>query len=891
MTSNHNEAAPARVPRDPVSENEAARRRLLKKLREPVAQDLQATTTTHSEHLNQTDSTTVLHNLATPAVGVLPLPVNSARSFIHRPGISQEMLARAGIKNVSKSEAMGLVGFAAEGLAIPYRSFEGIQVTGKHGQPYYRLRLANPTDSAKYLSAKDSGCELYIPPGTRDLVHEGCTLGLVEGEFKALALTEAGFPCVGIGGIESFALRKSEDGDPELLEALQELILAKQPSRLAFIGDSDTSLIQRFAPAAIKLARLCQVEVVLPRIPLDAPGKGPDDLKQVWGGEFSKKWSEIMEAAEPVEPNAKSPILAIQLLRKEAEPLARLKQDAANQARERLVKLAAYYHSKDAVAYGEIEKIAEDSIGLTASNLRAAVTLHWENQIAKSSTTASPKGDFIILPGNERSITESAEDIFSRIAGTHTLFYRAGRVQEIEALRDGTRVFSILTSVQFRSRLEAYGKLVAWRSGQDNERVLKPTTCPEETADALLASLPARERLPNIITLSACPVLASKNGKPVIAGPGWHDVGGGLFVSGGETPPEVPLPEAVCELKECLADFDFTTEGDHSRAIAALIAPALKFGSWLSNTLPVDVAEADASQSGKTYRQNVVAAIYRETPNVVVQRIGGVGGLDESLSQKLIDGRPFILLDNLRGKLDSPQFESILTARGLMPARVPHRGEVKVDPSGLVFQITSNSLEVTRDLANRASIIRIKKRPENYQFRKYGHNDLLGHIMANQPRYLGCVFAVIQEWVRQGRPRTTETRHNFREWVQTLDWIVQNIFAEVPLMEQHDEARQRVTDPGRTWLRAMCVALRDEMKSGDMAAIQLAEFAFEQDILPPNLRDTNSGDMAASRAIGKIMSAIFGATFEVKIDNFTVKRKTSYSPKAGKDKMVYKFSW
>ena len=35
------------------------------------------------------------------------------------------------------------------------------------------------------------------------------------------------------------------------------------------------------------------------------------------------------------------------------------------------------------------------------------------------------------------------------------------------------------------------------------------------------------------------------------------------------------------------------------------------------------------------------AAIYNETPYVVAQRNGGVGGLDESFSQALVAGRPF----------------------------------------------------------------------------------------------------------------------------------------------------------------------------------------------------------------------------------------------------------
>jgi hypothetical protein len=64
-----------------------------------------------------------------------------------------------------------------------------------------------------------------------------------------------------------------------------------------------------------------------------------------------------------------------------------------------------------------------------------------------------------------------------------------------------------------------------------------------------------------------------------------------------------------------------------------------------------------------------------------------------------------------------------------------------------------------------------------------------------QPILMGSVFAVVQERHRQGKPKTTETRHDFREWCQTLDWIVQNIFHEAALMDGHEAAKERAANP------------------------------------------------------------------------------------------------
>jgi len=506
-----------------------------------------------------------------------------------------------------------------------------------------------------------------------------------------------------------------------------------------------------------------------------------------------------------------------------------------------------------------------------------------------SSADDAPGGrPFIILPGGNVSITAAAEKIFGLIKIAGNLFYRGGRVHEITAEPDGRHRLVPITATRFRSLVEAYGQLLVLRSGANCEPVLKPTLCPEETAKALLESPPAGNLLPNIAILSACPVLVCDGGGCRMLTAGWHDHGGGIYISGGIAPPVVPLDEAVASLSALLGDFDFASPGDRSRALASLISPALRFGGYLKKPLPVDIGEADASQSGKTYRQKLVAALYREIPNVVVQRTGGVGGIDESISQKLVDGRPFVLLDNLRGKLDSPFLEAILTAPGSMPARIPHKGEIQVDARSFVFQMTSNGVETTRDLANRATIIRIRKRPAEYNFVAYPEGDLFDHVFANQPYYLGGVFAVITAWVAQGMPRTVENRHDFREWAQALDWIVQNLFAAAPLLDGHAEAHRRVSDPGRTWLRVLCIKFRDSGRTGEITASGIAEFAAEQDMLPPGVREEDARDRSP-KVVGKIMAAVFGDTILVEIDGFKIHRIEKYNPTFQKKGWVYHF--
>ncbi len=313
------------------------------------------------------------------------------KATFSRPGVSPATLAAAGVREVSGSEARDIVGFDAAGIAIPYRTQSGAPMK-LDGKAFYRLRLSNPSNGAKYLSPAGSGCQLYIPPGLRALLLPGCALGITEGEFKAMSLVEAGFPCVGIGGISS-ACPKNSTGHPELLPDLAALIAEVCPPRLYFIGDSDTALIAAFAREAVKLAGLAGlagVPVSLPRIPLDAPGKGPDDLREAWGADFPARWQAILDAAESVTSATKPAALSVRLLRRECEAFGRLNADALDKASDRLPKLAAAIQA-DALAAAEVEEIAAKVLHTSKSAFRLAVKACSERMKIDSAERAAEK--------------------------------------------------------------------------------------------------------------------------------------------------------------------------------------------------------------------------------------------------------------------------------------------------------------------------------------------------------------------------------------------------------------------------------------------------------------------------------------------------------------------
>lgn len=332
------------------------------------------------------------------------------------------------------------------------------------------------------------------------------------------------------------------------------------------------------------------------------------------------------------------------------------------------------------------------------------------------------------------------------------------------------------------------------------------------------------------------------------------------------------ITTAAAALLGLLKEFGFQSAGDRARAVAALISPGLRTGGFIKGRVPADVAEADQSQSGKTDRQKVVAAVYNEKVSLVTSRQGGVGSVDESLNQQLIAGRPFIQFDNFRGRFASPHLEAFLTADGSFPCRVPHRGEVTVPPENYFLLLTSNGVDTTRDFANRSNIIRIRKQAAGFAFTQFPEGDLLAHVRARQAYYLGCVFAVIRHWHGLGQPVTGETRHSFREWVQAVDWIVQNVFGLGPVMDGHQAAQERVSNPALVWLRGLALAIDQAGElNREFNATEIHALCQSATLPIPGLRE--GADVGkAKKVVGMVMAKLFRDSNPLDVDGYHVTR-------------------
>jgi len=245
------------------------------------------------------------------------------------------------------------------------------------------------------------------------------------------------------------------------------------------------------------------------------------------------------------------------------------------------------------------------------------------------STETAPRKD-LVLPTGAIEYRDTATELFPILARRHRYFVHGGLIAELSPgvlLRDKQLHIALqpLDPDALRSRIEEDFAVKAWRRDKTRS-VLRPARCPRDTAMVLLKSDHAFGLLPPLHTLSACPVLAGEVGKAQILAQGYHPLGGGIYVQGGEVTLAGSVEQACKSIAGLLRDFEFITAGDKSRAIAHFLSPALRAGQLLDGAdFPLDLSEANVSQSGKTLRLKLIHAAYAEQPYLIAYREGGVG--------------------------------------------------------------------------------------------------------------------------------------------------------------------------------------------------------------------------------------------------------------------------
>lgn len=485
----------------------------------------------------------------------------------------------------------------------------------------------------------------------------------------------------------------------------------------------------------------------------------------------------------------------------------------------------------------------------------------------------------VMTPGSGTQIRDTAEQIYRMASAQHGLFYSNGLVCKLfQAKKDALPTLIPLLPATARSEFEKFV-----RFGKPGDKNGAGGVVSEADAKAILLCDNAKDLLPNITALLNRPLPVLHNGKIEILQAGYNTRTGYLVAAGTVTEPET-VEQAVDIIESIFTDFSFQTDSDLSRAIACFLTPAMKIGGFIKDKTPVYIIEANESQTGKGFFLHLRDLLYGEDSILIARQRGGVGSVDETFGDAVLSGRPFIQFDNVRGELKSELLESFVTNPATLLVRTPYAKSQQVDGSLRFVSLTSNSMETTEDLANRACFVHLQKEKDR-DFTTVNGATIDEIVSKAQHHFMGAVAKVLRHYHEQGMPKTAEKRHDFREWAQKLDWIVQHIFKRKPLMDGHEQVQQRVQNPALAFVRLVAIQVEKAGRLGDsLTTSQLADMCSTGGVEIPGLNKKGgagyTGYQEAQR-MGQLFSQAFGPDNEAVIDAYRIIRSEQLGLSSG----------
>ncbi len=293
-------------------------------------------------------------------------------------------------------------------------------------------------------------------------------------------------------------------------------------------------------------------------------------------------------------------------------------------------------------------------------------------------------------------------------------------------------------------------------------------------------------------------------------------------------------------LDELVGFFDnVETPADRALVMAAFCTPA-----WggLPGQRPAFAILAVDRGCGKSTLADAVAALYGGAIAVEPSARGEDKLLERLLAPNSL-ARRVIVLDNLKSAKGSGLIEGLITAREVSGHRM-YCGEAQ-RPNFLTWILTGNTMRLSRDLAERSFVIRLK-RPD--AFKPAWREQLMGFIDDNREDILADVLRVL---------RNDPAPHvNCDRWAAWNDGVLARCTTDVDAVLKLTGARRAEMDTdleeAETILEALKEALRETGDSfvSSTAALEKVNRALGVNWTARRLKQVIDGHIEADRLIG-----------------------------------------
>jgi putative DNA primase/helicase len=652
------------------------------------------------------------------ANGTPPRPLHSRhREDLRRSTLSDETIAACGFYTVDGPDVPNLLNWkpatrsqVGACLVIPFWDADGNRLG------YVRLKPDRPRKGkngkpVKYESPKGSTNLPYFPPGIFPALKDpSCLLLVTEGEKKAAAATQAGFPCVGLVGVYGWQQPRPRGQDGKT-HGPRELIegLAKIPwrgRRVLIVFDSDAAEKREVLWGEWHFARALRVagaDVKVVRLP---PGPTRDDGKPAKQG-----LDDFLAAHGP-------------------EALRRL----LDEARDPLMPT----WTPQASDLPTIQANRRQLQDVTGDALRAVLdrndppTVFQRGQLL-TRVRVRPDDDSVSL----EPLTESA---------LRGVLARRARWVNVKKSQSGDVYFEdVFPPLDVAKDLAG---LPAWEGVPLLESV---SECPVYSSSG------------DLITTAGYHPAARL----------WYQPARGLEIPAVPRKPtrdDIDRAKALL-LVELYGDFPFVGDASRAHALAALILPFVR--RLIDGPTPLHLFDAPTEGTGEGLIVSCVTVVGTGREAEPMTEAGSDEEWRKRITATLADGPVFILLDNLNRILNTGALASVLTSRTWKDRLLGFSRTASL-PNMAEWLATANNARLSRELRRRTVPSRVDAQmSEPWERKEFRHPKLIRWAGQNRGQLIWAALVLCQAWMAAGKPAGKETLGSFEAWAEVMGGILE----------------------------------------------------------------------------------------------------------------------
>lgn len=260
--------------------------------------------------------------------------------------------------------------------------------------------------------------------------------------------------------------------------------------------------------------------------------------------------------------------------------------------------------------------------------------------------------------------------------------------------------------------------------------------------------------------------------------PGYHPASRTYYWSNGLEVPPVPENPTAKDIKqartlivdELLGDFPFTSDTELSHAVALLLGPFVR--ELVTGPTPLHMIEAPSPGTGKSLLADAITIPSTGRPAATMTEGRDEDEWRKRITASLIAAPTFLLIDNVRRKLDSAALSAALTSTSWQD-RILGRSELTKLPVRCIWMATANNPALTTEMARRTVRIRLDaKVARPWQRDGFRHKDLRGWALQNRGELVWAALILIQAWVAEGTPASDYVLGQYESWAQVIGGIL-----------------------------------------------------------------------------------------------------------------------